>query len=244
MLLKERIWKSKFMKGWLVLFTLLFAPLVWSQIAREKVIQGQVLTDSLSLSRIEVVNVSNAKTTFTDQKGEFSILAKANDLLLLYRSSLEIKRVVVTAQQLLSGGIVIEMIPKAIALDEVVVTKNPLEGTRLYPGQKTYTPAQRKLYTARSGLLDRPLNWLSGRTKMLKKGVIVERKQNDLYKVSLLYEDKYYTNTLKIPQEYISDFQHYLIEDVEFLAALKAKNRTLMLFLSSKLAVSYNQIEK
>jgi hypothetical protein len=60
----------------------------------------------------------------------------------------------------------------------------------------------------------------------------------------LLYEDLYYINTLKIPQEYIKDFQYYLIEDPEFLAALNAKNRMLMLFLSSKLAVSYNKIVK
>jgi hypothetical protein len=42
--------------------------------------------------------------------------------------------------------------------------------------QKKYTAAERKLYTTRSGLLDRPLNWMSGRTAMLKK-VAVERKK-------------------------------------------------------------------
>jgi hypothetical protein len=232
------------MKRWILFFMLFTTPLIWSQSLREKQLIGKVQTDSIYLAAIEVVNLSNAKTTLTNQNGEFFILAKANDVLVLNSSSLEIKRVVVTAQQLVSGGIVIEMIPKAIALDEVVVSKNPFEGTRLYPGQKTYTPAQRKLYTARSGILDRPLNWLSGRTAMLKKGVIAERKEYDLYRVSLLYEDLYYINTLKIPQEYIKDFQYYLIEDPEFLAALNAKNRMLMLFLSSKLAVSYNEIVK
>jgi hypothetical protein len=232
------------MKRWILFFMLFTTPLIWSQSLREKQLIGKVQTDSIYLAAIEVVNLSNAKTTLTNQNGEFSILAKANDVLVLNSSSLEIKRVVVTAQQLVSGGIVIEMIPKAIALDEVVVSKNPFEGTRFYPGQKTYTPAQRKLYTARSGILDRPLNWLSGRTAMLKKGVIAERKEYDLYRVSLLYEDLYYINTLKIPQEYIKDFQYYLIEDPEFLAALNAKNRMLMLFLSSKLAVSYNKIVK
>ena len=43
---------------------------------------------------------------------------------------------------------------------------------------------------------------------------------------------------------YIDDFQRYIIEDKEFTAALKVKNRTMMLFLISKLAVNYNAIPK
>jgi hypothetical protein len=36
-------------------------------------------------------------------------------------------------------------------------------------GQKKYSPAERKLYTARSGLLDPALNWITGRKAMLKR---------------------------------------------------------------------------
>jgi hypothetical protein len=136
------------------------------------------------------------------------------------------------------------MYPKTIELNEVIVKKSPIEGVSIIPGQKQYTPSERKLHTATSGVLDAPINWMSGRTAMLKKEVAVERKERLLDKIGILYEDKYYIETLKIPEIYIDDFQRYIIEDKEFTAALKVKNRTMMLFLISKLAVNYNVIPK
>jgi hypothetical protein len=158
--------------------------------------------------------------------------------------TLEMKRMLVDEDDLKSETITIYMTPKINELNEVIVKKNAAEGTSIIPGQKHYTPAERKLYTATSGLLDAPLNWLSGRTEMLKKEIVVERKERMLNKIGVLYEDKYYIQTLKVPEIYIDDFQRYLIEDKEFAAALKVKNRTMMLFLISKLAVNYNAIPK
>jgi hypothetical protein len=45
----------------------------------------------------------------------------------------------------------------------------------------------RKLYTARSGLLDPALNWITGRKAMLKKEVIVEYKEQMLIKLDYLF---------------------------------------------------------
>jgi hypothetical protein len=42
-------------------------------------------------------------------------------------------------------------------------------------GQKKYSP-ERKLYTARSGLLDPALNWITGRKAMLKKKLLLNIK--------------------------------------------------------------------
>jgi len=158
--------------------------------------------------------------------------------------TLEMKRMLVDEDDLKSETITIYMTPKINELNEVIVKKNAAEGISIIPGQKHYTPAERKLYTATSGLLDAPLNWLSGRTEMLKKEIIVERKERMLNKVGVLYDDKYYIQILKVPEIYIDDFQRYIIEDKEFTAALKVKNRTMMLFLISKLAVNYNAIPK
>jgi hypothetical protein len=67
----------------------------------------------------------------------------------------------------------------------------------LYPWTKKYSPAERKLYTARSGLLDPALNWITGRKAMLKKKVIVEYKEQMLIKLDYLFLPEYYTQTLK-----------------------------------------------
>ena len=210
----------------------------------EKILHGKIVADSASVVGIDVVNLGNEKVIVTNNKGEFSILAKVNDILVFSSMTLEMKRMLVDEEDLKSETITIYMTPKINELNEVIVKKNAAEGISIIPGQKHYTPAERKLYTATSGLLDAPLNWLSGRTEMLKKEVIVERKERMLYKVGILYDDKYYIQTLKVPEIYIDDFQRYIIEDKEFAAALKVKNRTMMLFLISKLAVNYNAIPK
>ena len=232
------------MKNWFVVLLLFMTFCTWSQNSNEKLLHGKIVADSASVFGIDVVNLVNEKVTVTNNKGEFSILAKADDILVFSSMTLEMKRMLVDEDDLKSETMTIYMTPKINELNEVIVKKNAAEGISIIPGQKQYTPAERKLYTATSGLLDAPLNWLSGRTEMLKKEIIVERKERMLYKVGVLYDDKYYIQTLKVPEIYIDDFQRYIIEDKEFAAALKVKNRTMMLFLISKLAVNYNAIPK
>jgi len=232
------------MKNWFVGLLFFTTVCTWSQTSNEKILHGKIVADSASVAGIDVVNLGNEKVTVTNNKGQFSILAKADDILVFSSMTLEMKRMLVDEDDLKSETITIYMTPKINELNEVIVKKNAAEGISIIPGQKQYTPAERKLYTATSGLLDAPLNWLSGRTEMLKKEIIVERKERMLYKVGVLYDDKYYIQTLKIPEIYIDDFQRYIIEDKEFAAALKVKNRTMMLFLISKLAVNYNAIPK
>ena len=232
------------MKKWVVLLLFFGTFSLWSQDRNEKLLQGIIAADDALLSGIDVVNLGNEKVTVTNSKGEFSILAKADDILVFSSKSLEMRRVLIDEDDLNSGTITVNMYPKINELNEVIVKKNSIEGVSIIPGQKQYTPAERKLHTATSGLLDAPISWMSGRTAMLKKEVVVERKERLLDKIGILYEDKYYIETLKIPEIYIDDFQRYIIEDKEFTAALKVKNRTMMLFLISKLAVNYNAIPK
>jgi hypothetical protein len=232
------------MKKWVVLLLFLGSFSMWSQDRNEKLLQGIIAADDALLSGIEVINLGNEKVTVTNSKGEFSILAKANEILVFSSKSLEMRRVLIDEDDLKSGTITVTMYPKITELNEVIVKKNPIEGVSIIPGQKQYTPAERKLHTATNGILDAPISWMSGRTAMLKKEVSIERKERLLDKVGILYDDKYYIETLKIPEIYIDDFQRYIIEDKEFTAALKVKNRTMMLFLVSKLAVSYNAIPK
>jgi|688.fasta_scaffold29656_6 hypothetical protein len=232
------------MKNWFALILLLGTFSIWSQNQNEKLLQGIIATDDALISGIDVVNLGNEKVTLTNSKGEFSILAKADDILVFSSKSLEMRRVLIDEDDLNSGTITVNMYPKINELNEVIVKKSPIEGVSIIPGQKQYTPAERKLHTATNGILDAPINWMSGRTEMLKKEVAVERKERLLDKIGILYEDKYYIETLKVPEIYIDDFQRYIIEDKEFIAALKVKNRTMMLFLISKLAANYNAIPK
>ena len=191
------------------------------------------------------MNDSNGRATIADENGMFSILAKEGDILVISALNLVTLRRRLNNSDLTLAVIEFQMIPKSIELKEVIVNEYPsisAENLGIVPsGQKKYTPAQRKLYTANSGLLDKPLNWISGRTARLKKELAIEYKERELVKLSYLFEDKYYIKTLKIPQEYIKGFQYYCIDDMDFVAALNSKNKTLSMFLIITLAKEYNK---
>lgn len=216
----------------------------WTQKTAPKLLYGTISADSASVARIDVVNLNNEKVTRTNPNGEFYIVANEGDVLVFSAVHLEFRRKIISSTDIISGTLTIDMIPKINELEEVIVNPNTTKGISVFPGQKQYTPAERKLKTAKSGFLDAPINWVSGRTKKLKKQLVVEQKEQLLARVSYWYKDEFYTQKLKIPKEYISDFQHYIIEDKSFITALKAKNRTMMLFLISKLATDYNAISK
>jgi hypothetical protein len=233
-----------------LLFLIFICSASWAQIGIQKRIHGKILADFVAVEGINVLNLVSEKKTVTDKNGEFFILAKAEDLLVLTAVNLEIRRKLIEEEDLKMEVIIIKMIPKITVLKEVKVNENShinAVNLGIVPkGQKTYTPAERRLYTATTGggivPIDPILNWISGRTAMLKKELEVEKKEKLLLKFDGLFEDKLYVDNLKIPKEYIKGFQYYLIEDAEFVKALLAKNKTLMLYLIPRLAVNYNQI--
>lgn len=210
------------------------------------VVKGNVFVDSQAVEAVNVLNVSTDKATTTNASGIFSLDVKEGDVLVLSAVNLVTLQRRIVKEDIKAGSIFFQMTINSIALREVVINENAqisAENFGIVPAnQKRYTAAERKLYTARSGLLDRPLNWISGRTAELKKGVIVERNLRALNRLEYLFEDKYYVETLKIPQDYIKGFQYYCVENAEFQTALESKNKTLCMFLIITLAKEYTKI--
>lgn len=77
---------------------------------------------------------------------------------------------------------------------------------------------------------------------MLKKELVVSEKEQLMAKLEYLFEEKYYVEKLKVPKEYINDFQLYCIENKDFVSSVRAKNKTLSMFLIISLASDYNKI--
>lgn len=221
-------------------------PICSAQSLGEKVFYGKIIADSLAVESVNVLNSRTGYTVTSDEKGLFQINVKIGDALVLSAVNLETRRKMIREEEMKSDLIIIKMVARVNELNEVNVNENSqinAVNLGIIPaGQKKYTPAERKLYTAQSGMLDPVLNAISGRTNMRKKEVVVERKERLLLKLDGLYEDKFYIETLKIPEIYISGFQYYIIEDNDFVRALEAKNKTLILFYIKKLALNYNEI--
>jgi hypothetical protein len=221
------------------LFFLCFvSQFVLGQNIDEIEIHGIITADSSAIEGVNVVNLTTDQSTSSNDKGDFYLFVKEGDLLAFSAVNLVNLLRGVTRTEVLKNSIVVEMQANSIPLKEVVVTVDSQINAKnlgIVPfDQKRYTPAERKLYTARSGLLDR--------TAMLKKEVLVENKQRLMNRLEYLFGDRYYVETLKIPQDYISGFQYYCIEDENFVSALNAKNKTLSMFLIIPLAEKYNKI--
>lgn len=239
------------MKNNLLLFILLFlTQFVFGQTFDEKTIIGNVIVDTVAAEGVTIANVRNEKATVSDKRGAFNVAVKVGDVLLLTSVNLETRRITISENDFNSPLFIVKMNPKMNRLKEVIVNQNSninAENLGIIPhGQKKYTPAERKLYTATSGggivPLDPIFNWISGRTTMLKKEIVAEKNEKLLMRLDGYYEEDYYTEVLKIPKEYIKGFQYYLIEDTDFANALRSKNKTLTLFLVEKLAYGYNEI--
>lgn len=218
-------------------------------------IKGKVNADINDLEGINVENVESEKTTVTDKQGYFYINARVGETLVL--SSVQLKKVyrIINESDLDKELIYILMTAKTVELKEVVIEKSDINAVSLgivSKNQKSYTPAERKLRTAEelhwySPLLiplggmsvDGMINSISGRTEMLKKEVIIEKNEKALETLEYLFEENYFIEKLKIPQEYVKAFQFYIIEDSAFAKAIKAKNKTLAQFRMGELAIKY-----
>lgn len=226
---------------------LVFFQISFGQSAGAKEILGQIFEQSTTLEGVNIINNTTQHTAVSDANGMFSILVHEGDVLVFSAVNLEPFKRRITAEDLNSSSFQIKMTAKEIELKEVVVNENAdinAQNLGIVPrGQKTYTPAERKLYTATSGNgIDGLLNGISGRKAMLKKEIVVEKKEALFRKLEYLFDDAYYTERLKISGDYIKGFQIYCINDSEFAVSLDTKNKTMSMFLITGLAQQYLKI--
>jgi hypothetical protein len=228
----------------LVLF--LLYQISFGQTVGEKLLHGKIIVESGQVAGVTIINLVNEKSTFSDNNGEFYILAKADDLLVFSSINLEYHRRIIEETDLKSEIIIIKMASKVTQLEEVIVNKHPeinAVALGISPkGIKKYTPAERRLHTANSTPVDALINILSGRTSMLKKELEVEKKERSLVVLRSLFENSYFSETLKIPTDYIKGFQYYCIEDKAFAEALATKNKTKIEFEIVPLAAKFNSL--
>ncbi|MDY0987024.1 carboxypeptidase-like regulatory domain-containing protein [Flavobacterium sp. CFBP9031] len=208
-----------------------------------KLLVGRVQEQSTSIEGVNIINNATQAATVSDSDGNFSIAVHEGDVLVFSAVNLEPVKRRISAEDLTVSSLVIKMTAKEVELKEVIVNENAnitAENLGIIPyGQKKYTPAERKLYTANSTSVDKLLNAISGRTSMLKKEVNVEKKEALFRKLEYLFEENYYTDRLKIPVDDIKGFQLFCVDDADFAVSLNIKNKTMSMFLITDLARKY-----
>ncbi|WP_083195941.1 carboxypeptidase-like regulatory domain-containing protein [Flavobacterium piscis] len=208
-----------------------------------KEITGQIFEQSSNVEGVNIINNTTQVTAVSNAAGVFTIVVREGDVLVFSAVNLEPFKRRITFEDLNSASVIIKMSAKEIELKEVIVNDNggiTAENLGVIPyGQKKYTPAERKVYTATSTPGDMLLNAISGRTAMLKKEVNVEKKEMLFRKIEYLFDENYYTERLKIPVADIKGFQLYCVDDAEFAVSLDTKNKTMSMFLITDLARKY-----
>lgn len=225
---------------------------IWAQNPMSKIIKGKVVSSAMDLEGIYIVNLKTEVSTATENGGYFEIQAKIGDTLLFSAVQIKGKKVVLKENDFGDELFFVRLEGVINQLEEVKIIKynniNAVALGILQKSAKVYTPAERRFYTATTGggilPLDPILNWMSGRTSMLKKELVVERKEFMLKRIEDLFENDFFINKLKIPAEYVKGFHYYIVEDEKFVAALKAKNKTMATFVLGDLATEYLKILK
>jgi hypothetical protein len=243
-----------------------FLLVVWgqnvnSQVQERTIISGKIASTSNDLEGVYVVNAQTEAMTVTDALGGFSILANVGDTLVFSSILFKENRILLTKENFSDINFTVKLSMVMHQLQEVVVRNyNGINAVSLgiVPrGQKTYTEAERKLQTAtalngKAGSMDGMvgasvsadplLNFISGRTAMLKKELAVEKKEVFMKLLERMFTLEHFVNVLKIPSEYVKGFEYYAVENDKFTVILNSKNKTSTEFLLAELATKYKEI--
>jgi hypothetical protein len=242
-----------------IFFISLSSQIILGQTLYRAKIRGKIMVNAVPVSGATIVNLNNQSTTQSELDGTFSILVRAGDIVMFAASNLKACERTITTDDVNVGTIIVSMNEVAIQLNEVIIkdaSNISAESIGIIPyGQKRYTQAERHLQTAGDfkpimllsiiggGMpLDPLINKINGRTKRLKKLVVLEKKIAYLQKIDSYFEESYFVNKLKIPKEHVLGFEYYAVENSEFVASLKNNDKVMMGFLLIDLASQYREI--
>jgi hypothetical protein len=232
----------------------------WSQNQDRSIINGKIISNTNDLEGVYVVNAQTEVMVTTTADGVFSIIAKPGDTLVFSSIQFKENRVLLTNQDFTNLDFSVKLSLVMHQLQEVIVKRYDNINARnlgiVASDQKSYTEAERKLHTATalnptasvSGMAggsisaDPFLNFLSGRTKMLKKELVVEQKEYFMKLLEKMFSLDHFVNILKIPGEYVKGFEYYAVDNDKFTIILNSKNKTSTEFLLGELAVKYKEI--
>ena len=237
---------------------LLSSTVAFSQ--SEKIISGQLLCKDAILKGITILNLVTEKEAVSDFAGKFSIAAKPDDLLVIQSDNFEYARQIVDDNEYKKGIVYINLIKKIEQLEEVKIINysniNAVNLGILSKPAKTYTTAERRLKTTGDfkpimllGLLggsmpfDPVINAITGRTNRMKTYVAFKKIELRAAKLSDMFSDEYFIETLKIPENKVRAFQIYAAEDASVQLPLRQKNTFLVSFALTPLAKQYLDLQ-
>lgn len=93
----------------------------------DKILNGKVLSETILLKNVEVINKTSKISTTTNDMGQFSISAKVKDSLILFSEGYYFKRLKLTQYDLDNNNLIFNMIILPLELNEVVVSNKSIK---------------------------------------------------------------------------------------------------------------------
>ncbi|PKV49798.1 hypothetical protein ATE84_1836 [Aquimarina sp. MAR_2010_214] len=243
----------------LILFLFLIISL--QTFGQSETLQGKIMADSLQGYAINIVNFTKEIGTTNDEQGFFEIPASPGDSIVFSSVQYQIRSIIVKQDQIEDKKITIVLYPIVQQLEQVKISNIELSGNldkdlgavELQPfvdnrtlglpfsDKPQPTKAERRIYTARSGIIDRPINYLSGKLKKLKRIKALEDLDVIVQKGETTFNTTFFIDELKLPEDLITDFMYYCAKDDYFKNLLtNSKRLTLVEFFQNKV-ISYKE---
>lgn len=197
------------------------------------ILRGEIRGDSLKDSFIHILNLSQETGTISSFSGEFEIEVKKNDTLAFSSIQHNIVKVKISKRILDAGFLEVEMSENINQLEEVIINNYNLTGILQQDLSKkkpfnqanvgfplsyreSLTPIERRLKSARDGLLVTLWNSLSGRIKKLEKARKKEKTSIMLEKEIAIVSSNFFTKDLQIPEDEIFSFVYFCARYSQF----------------------------
>lgn len=245
-----------------VVFFLLLTITSFGQSVDNGVIKGTVVDGYSGVAGIYVINVQTEAAAITANDGSFTVAAKMGETILFAGMQYKSIRVLLTDTLFRNGQLEQRLYPIMNELNEVVIKRydhiNAVDLGLVSAGQRKYSVAERRLEGASalnpsasadgSGMAggsvsaDPIFNMFSGRTAMLKKELVNEKKEVFRRQLERMFSESYIENKLQIPADYVKGFEYYAVDNDRFTKILEGKNRVTIEFLLSELATKYKVI--
>lgn len=243
------------------LLMLLFLFISMNTFSQSSSLKGKIVADSLSGFAINIVNYTKKIGTTNDGSGYFEIPAAVNDSIIFSSVQYKVVSVIVSEEDLKHQNFEIKLIPIVRTLDRVNVSNVNLSGdiskdakdieVKPFVNNKSLglpfrdikqpTQIERRIYTARSGILDLPINYLNGTLKKLKRLKSLEDLDVLIEKGEQSFDTRFFAEDLGVPENLISDFMYYCAEDAYFKNLLENSKKLSLLEFFKKKAKAYRK---
>ncbi|WP_159021632.1 carboxypeptidase-like regulatory domain-containing protein [Formosa sp. L2A11] len=224
-------------------------------------ISGTV-TGEDDIENIHVINKTSKRFTTTNANGAFFIAAKLHDTIVFSAIQYTTQEIIIDVPILTSKSMHVNLNEEVNQLNEVIVGKILTGNLMLDIGNATGEPeinfydvgipgymgkratkAERQLSQAKSGILHTVANGISGRTKMLKAHVALEKNDKLITQIRQRLSDDFFSEH-PLSEFKQMDFWYFCSESPDFITRCKTrKDIEILQYLNEKYAVYIKNIK-